>query len=270
MHRADGRIDPALPLLWREPGVLQVGVDPRRALAVSGVSPDFPAVLRGSARACDAADAQALALLDAAGLIDRQSPPQRWDDTWAQVVGDGPAASAVVAGLRDAGLGHVSTGGEPNPAGPDLVVVVPSRGRGMEHETALVASTVAHLWAYVRDGRAVVGPLVVPGATSCQRCHDLHRADADPAWPALALAWEQQTPRPVSAATVSVLAATTTRQCLAWLRGARPACVGSTLEEQPDGQMLRVSWSVHPGCGCGWGSASDGLACGAESHGTVE
>jgi hypothetical protein len=43
------------------------------------------------------------------------------------------------------------------------------------------------------------------------------------------------------------------RQALVWLRGTRPATLDATIEEQPDGQLVRVVWSVHPDCGCGWG-----------------
>ena len=45
---------------------------------------------------------------------------------------------------------------------------------------------VPHLVATVRGETGVVGPLVVPGVTSCLRCADLHRRDADPRWPRLA------------------------------------------------------------------------------------
>ncbi len=38
----------------------------------------------------------------------------------------------------------------------------------------------------VRDGTGLVGPLVIPGMTSCLRCADLHRSDRDAAWPAVA------------------------------------------------------------------------------------
>ena len=252
MRLPDGQIDPELPLLWRAPGVLQVGVDPQRAVAVSGVSAALPPLLRGASGTADEADAQALRLLDAAGLLLRPRPQQRWSAAWVQVVGDGPVATGVVAGLREAGVGEVSTADEPTTSGPDLVVVSPSRGRGWQHGTALVASTVVHLWAHVRDGRAVVGPLVLPGATSCLRCHDLHRTDVDPAWPALAVAWEQAPATPTSPAAASVLVAATTRQALSWLRGARPASIDATLEEQPDGQLVRMPSPVHPSCGCGW------------------
>lgn len=36
---------------------------------------------------------------------------------------------------------------------------------------------------------ATVGPLVVPGRTSCLRCQHLHRRDADPSWPVLSVQW---------------------------------------------------------------------------------
>ena len=43
-----------------------------------------------------------------------------------------------------------------------------------------------HLPVRVRDGTGLVGPLVIPGVTSCLRCADLHRSDRDAAWPAVA------------------------------------------------------------------------------------
>ena len=45
---------------------------------------------------------------------------------------------------------------------------------------------VPHLPVRVRDGAGLVGPLVIPGVTSCLRCADLHRSDRDAAWPAVA------------------------------------------------------------------------------------
>ena len=45
---------------------------------------------------------------------------------------------------------------------------------------------VPHLPVRVRDGTGLVGPLVIPGVTSCLGCADLHRSDRDAAWPAVA------------------------------------------------------------------------------------
>lgn len=42
-----------------------------------------------------------------------------------------------------------------------------------------------HLPVRVRDRSGFVGPLVIPGVTSCLSCVDRHRTDQDAAWPAL-------------------------------------------------------------------------------------
>lgn len=253
MSEPPPHLDPELSLLWRAPGTLQVGLDPSRAVALAGASPQLPAGLRSPGGAASTPElARALRLLDAAALLTREDPLRRWSLSWVQVVGHGPQAHEVVEGLRSAGVGRVTQHDEPCVPGPDLVVVAPEQGRGMGHSDGLARAGCDHLWAHLRDGRVVVGPLVVPGGTSCLRCHDLHRTDADPAWPTLALTWETTKPARPSHAAVSLLAATTVRQALTWLRGARPASMEATLEEQPDGQVHRVAWPVHAGCGCGW------------------
>lgn len=246
-------LDPELSLLWRAPNTLQVGLDPSRAVALAGASASLPAGLRSRHSAARSPEvARALTLLDAAALLTPEDPRHRWSMSWVQVVGRGLAAHEVVEGLRSAGVGRVTQDEEPSVPGPDLVVVIPDHGRGMAYGNALARAGCDHLWAHLRDGRFVVGPLVVPGGTSCLRCHDLHRTDADPAWPTLAVAWEAQEPGRPSPAAISLLASTAVRQALTWLRGARPASVDATLEEEPDGLVLRMAWPVHPSCGCGW------------------
>ena len=51
---------------------------------------------------------------------------------------------------------------------------------------ALMSSGTPHLPVVVRDGIGVIGPLVLPGLSSCLRCADLHRCAIDPEWPTLA------------------------------------------------------------------------------------
>lgn len=62
----------------------------------------------------------------------------------------------------------------------DNLVAEPRLVRDLQREG------IAHLPVRVRDGTGLVGPLVIPGVTSCLRCADLHRSDRDPAWPAIA------------------------------------------------------------------------------------
>lgn len=141
---------------------------------------------------------------------------------------------------------------------PDAVVLAPVGRIERELPERLMRRGVVHLFAAVRDGTGVVGPLVVPGRSSCQRCHDLHRADRDPAWPRVAAQLSSDSPRGGEPACDVVLAtavaAQAATQLLAFLDGdPGPPAVDGTLEiAQTDGRLRRRSWSMHPLCGCGW------------------
>ena len=102
-------------------------------------------------------------------------------------------------------------------------------------------------------GRSVcVGPLVIPGRTSCVRCADLHRSDADPSWPTV-LAQLTQHPLPMEPALVTWAAQTAVIQALAYLSGSSPESSGATLELNARDYLMRWrSWPAHAGCGCGW------------------
>jgi hypothetical protein len=112
---------------------------------------------------------------------------------------------------------------------------------------------VTHLVAAVRGQTGIVGPLVVPGRTSCLRCADLHRRDADPRWPALAAQLTAAEPPPSGATTTCLLTALTAAvQVLAYLDGAgAPAALGAALELRPPDPAPRLRrWPPHPSCGC--------------------
>jgi hypothetical protein len=112
---------------------------------------------------------------------------------------------------------------------------------------------VTHLVAAVRGETGVVGPLVVPGRTSCLRCADLHRRDADPRWPALAAQLTATDPPPSGATTTCLLTALTAAvQVLAYLDGAgAPVTLGAALELRPPDPAPRLRrWPPHPSCGC--------------------
>jgi bacteriocin biosynthesis cyclodehydratase domain-containing protein len=113
---------------------------------------------------------------------------------------------------------------------------------------------VPHLVATVRGEVGVVGPLVVPGVTSCLRCADLHRRDADPHWPRVAAQLTATEPPP-SGATVTCLvtAATAALQVLSYLDGhAAPAALDAVVELRPPDLRPRLRrWPPHPACECG-------------------
>jgi hypothetical protein len=149
----------------------------------------------------------------------------------------------------------------------DLVVLARSWAASDPLVGAIHAAGVPHLVATVRGETGVVGPLVIPGATSCLHCADLHRRDADPRWPGLAAQLTAADPPP-SGTTVTCLmtAATAAVQVLAYLDGTgSPVTAGATLELRPPDLVPRFrAWPAHPACGCG--AVSAGTRTGASVH----
>jgi bacteriocin biosynthesis cyclodehydratase domain-containing protein len=142
----------------------------------------------------------------------------------------------------------------PHGAAADVVVLARPWAASDPLVAGLHRAGVPHLVATVRGQTGVVGPFVVPGSTSCLRCADLHRRDADPRWPGLA-AQLTAGEAPPSGATVTCLltAVTAALQVLAFLDGgSAPAAVDATLEFAPPQLVPRVRrWPAHPGCDCG-------------------
>jgi hypothetical protein len=149
------------------------------------------------------------------------------------------------------------------PAGrpaPDLVLLAPDGPIDPGERDRLLRAGVPHLLAIVRETTGVVGPLVLPGRSSCLRCLDLTRADRDPAWPRVAAQVATEAPglglgmiRACDAVLATAVAVHAVLQALAFLDGDLPSAVDGTLEiTMPEGRLRRRSWAPHPGCGCGW------------------
>ncbi len=119
---------------------------------------------------------------------------------------------------------------------------------------ALLVAGIPHLPVRLRDGRGVVGPLVLPGSTSCLRCADLTRSDADEEWPHVAA---QLLGRVGHAAPATVLATTAVAfgtagngasrgrpapRPRAWTRRSRSTSIRTRFAVRP--------WPRDPRCGC--------------------
>jgi bacteriocin biosynthesis cyclodehydratase domain-containing protein len=120
----------------------------------------------------------------------------------------------------------------------------------------LHSERVAHLAVRVRDGTGLVGPLVVPGATSCLNCADLHRRDRDAAWPAVA-AQLRDTVGVADRATLlatAALALSQVNRVIGAVRGTDsepPASLSATLEfDVHAGSIVARQWPKHPLCSC--------------------
>ncbi len=133
----------------------------------------------------------------------------------------------------------VADGPEPDRLVPDLL---------REH-------SAAHLLVRSHGDDASVGPLVVPGETSCVRCADLARRDADPRWPWLLAQLVRLTVEPTPTL-LAWAAVTATVQALAFCDGGSPETLGHTLELGADAHRMRLRpWPVHPECPCRWQDA---------------
>lgn len=139
---------------------------------------------------------------------------------------------------------------------PDLVVLTDQLVPGPDRVDALMAAGTPHLFVRVRDTAGIVGPLVVPGMTSCLRCADLHRCDRDPSWPQLAtqLLDHIQLTDIASTQATAAFAAGQVLDAAAWLRdgGHPPATCEMSVELDPLAATVRHrAWSAHPQCPCG-------------------
>jgi len=126
---------------------------------------------------------------------------------------------------------------------------------GYEQPVALLAAGHAsrrqpHLAVALREGVAVIGPLVPAAGGPCLNCLEMHRRDRDAGWPG-GLAWlGDDDPEPSTIATLLAAVAFATAEALAFLDGATPETVGAAVEIAGPGCFRRRSWPPHPGCGC--------------------
>jgi bacteriocin biosynthesis cyclodehydratase domain-containing protein len=161
------------------------------------------------------------------------------------------ATAAALARL----LPEATTGPPPQRAVPDLVVLADASAPDPVQVAELHAAGTAHLVIRMRDGVGVVGPLVLPGRTTCLGCLEIERCARDPAWPA-ATALLVGTPGRADPACVAATAGLATAQVLVALDGPGsedgPPTLEATLELDTEaGTIVRRTWSPHPDCGCG-------------------
>lgn len=274
-------LDPAMPVLVRPDDTVQVGWDPRRAVRVrppAGLTPAGLAdllrtlqartalpELRRRAASGGLTDTDALtellgALVGAGVLRCGPARPARPRSPGIRVHGRGPLSDLLASALRCSGA-RLSRSFQPHArlgAGTDLVVLADTLVVDPRLLRDLHAGKVPHLAVRVRDGGGLIGPLVVPGVTSCLGCADLHRSDRDTAWPVLA-AQLRDTVGTADRATVLATAALALHQVdrvIAAVRGtasrsAPPATLNATLEfDVGTAAVTARSWPRHPRCPC--------------------
>jgi bacteriocin biosynthesis cyclodehydratase domain-containing protein len=157
--------------------------------------------------------------------------------------------SATRAALVSAGLHDVAS------PDPELLIIVSHGevGRSVYEQPSM--DGLDHLPVVVDEDRVRIGPLVRPGRTPCVTCHDLHRADWDPAWTAIVPQLGSRPPlvRPAAldGITLHAAAVETAAEVVALLDGASLRTAGRCLVVGPRHDE-RATWPVafHHRCAC--------------------
>lgn len=274
-------LDPRLQILRRAGGGIQLGWDPERAILLTpppGVDPDnLIAVIRmldgrnshpqilwhAGDRGISPADMSAiLAELAETGVLD-PVPATTHRICAVRIHGRGPLSDAIatnlsVSGVRVTRSAQYTVDTDVARWRAQCVVLSDDLMPDPRLVAELVRRAVPHLQVRLRDGRGIVGPLVIPGRTSCLRCADLTRCAGDEEWPYLAAQLLGRVGQ-ASPATVLATAAVALGQIEMILTGPPrpiPASLDSTLEVDLTTHRFGIrSWSKHPECEC-WQSAA--------------
>ncbi|MFQ6396431.1 hypothetical protein ACLMAJ_23520 [Nocardia sp. KC 131] len=267
-------LHPRVTILVRPSGVVQLGWDPEGALLLHPAELDADTVLaflrlldghqtrpqliwRAGERGIT--PERALALLteiDNAGLL--MHPDDTGPVRAVRVHGLGPLADAVSAGLRGIGL-RPSRSRDYDPDASvtgwraDLVVLTDSLVIDPRLANDLVLHRIPHLQVRIRDGKGLIGPFVLPGATSCLRCLDLTRTDYDADWPHLAAQLLDRVGHaaPAAIAATAGLALNEIESIRACSADRTPATLNATLELDHESHLVEQRyWAAHAACGC--------------------
>jgi bacteriocin biosynthesis cyclodehydratase domain-containing protein len=118
-----------------------------------------------------------------------------------------------------------------------------------------------HLLVRFVEGRALVGPFVLPGRTACLRCIDAYLTEEDPAWPLLVEQYARATrtdrpdgiPEPVDAAVAAVAVGWAAREVATYAEGGTPTTLSATIRLGAALETVDTRrWAQHPHCGCSW------------------
>lgn len=271
--------------MWRSPTALQVGLDDD-VLVLEPVPPLADLLMQSLVTGDelpDSADAGRRAWQD--WLLDRLDEHGRLADrsgpATVRIVGSGVVAHRLSTVLLD--LGHTVRIRDETPilgtrrtAADRLVAQLrhgPRRhggravvdGRGPVSITVICTGTCEpdrsvtdaltrdgdpYLVVRTRPGVAVAGPLVVPARTSCVRCADLWRAEADRAWPRLAAQLSHRA-APDDPLLDSWVTAMAVAQIVAFVHGEAGELRSRTLTlSGATGRTTLRVWPPHPDCGC--------------------
>lgn len=255
------RLDPVVPLVWRTPDSVQLGIDPpyavlddvtegvERLLSAlrAGISESGWAMLARQAGVPPERTRELLERLDPFLLRPEAPRPGR-----VLVLGSGPIAAELSMLLRDAGSAPPARGDD-----PALAVLVADWVVGPDDAARWLRRDVPHLPIVAADRQVTVGPFVEPGRGPCLYCVHLARADADPAWPAIATQLWGREPAPHPRLTVLAAACFAARRIEARLREGPSGSARAWRLGDAGATVSAWTTRTHPRCSCAAPPESD-------------
>lgn len=244
------RLDPDVPLLWRDGETLQIGIEgtlripasaPWVELLVGRMAAGFRRgafdVVAHSVGAPRGEARMLLARLEPL-LVDDAPPPRA---AWVETIDvlDARCEYRLREALADEGVAP----GARTTAEDIGVVLVEGAAAALQFARYLRDDT-PHLPVALERGRTTVGPLVVPGETPCLSCRDEHERDGDPAWPRMHAQLIGRPAGPISVARIADAARLAARLLLT------DSQAGSFVEVSADGRREWRSVTFHEECRC--------------------
>jgi len=256
------RLDPRLPLVWRTPTSLQIGVSraivtlddvtvgtERMLAALTGGVPRAGLAMIG--RASGLRDDEVEAFLGQVGpALVREGGSSA--ERVIVVTGEGPTAEAVTRLLAAEGhtvrIARTVAAAEGEPC--DLAVAVGHFVLEPALHGLWLRRDVPHLAVLVGDADVTIGPLVEPGRSACLYCVQLHTTEADPAWPAMASQLWGRTAAADTPLVASEAAAIAARIVAGWFALGAASTSGRIELDAATGATTTVPVDPHPACGC--------------------
>lgn len=269
-------LDPRIKILTRPDGRIQLGWDPEHALVLTPPINVGAAGLISVLRLLDgknsrphilwcavahgiepAAMSTILAELDRAGILgsDTRHPVGA---RAIRIHGRGPLSDAIATALAGTGTRisrsfQYTAETEAVRWNVNCVVLTDDLVTDPRLVADLVRHGIPHLQVRLRDGRGVVGPLVLPGHTSCLRCADLLRCAHDGDWPHLAaqLLGSVGHATPATVMATAAIALGQLEIIMSLPRRSPPASLNATLEiDLASHRVVTRRWPRQADCSC--------------------
>jgi bacteriocin biosynthesis cyclodehydratase domain-containing protein len=259
------KLDARIPLVWRDPFSLQLGVEPPRVILREVSTADERMIhalsagvslsgLSMIARSSGAGERDVARLLERLAPVLLPDPPPAGARPRVAIVGVGRTTESIATALSEAQV-EVTVSTTPSADPGDLGIAVGHYVLDPKAYGFWLRRDLPHLPIVFGDGDAMVGPLVEPGSSPCLYCLEHYRRDADASWSAIASQlWGRRSAAetPLVSREVAVMATRMVMRRLGGVPTARgPAAAEASFRiDAESGEVTRREWMPHPDCGC--------------------